>query len=206
MPKHTFSYSKEFLNQVREAVRNVFDVIEIARFSQEASYSSAILSRLHGIEIQSTIGEYVKIESTVVDDRGPNAAESRYGADFSITATISDGNTTIRKAILFQVKSLEIDKLNLSELERLKNQIRRMKNVVDAPKVAGLREEGVKGMFEISSGNKILNDLEYSKTDFPEYFNQRVITTLDGTTDNIIVDGIQESNLKKLDVVVKAKG
>jgi hypothetical protein len=47
---------------------------------------------------------YVRLKATDVDDRGRDSAERRFGADFGIVAEVSDGLTTIRKAILVQAK------------------------------------------------------------------------------------------------------
>jgi len=202
MPKHSFKYSKEFLSELKAKIRNAFFDLEPERFGQEPKYTSALLGRLHGIEVHSKYGEYAKIEATDIDDRGKNSAEYRYGADFAITATVGDSTQRVRKAILVQVKNQPIDTLIPSALTGLKDQIRKMKKVVFSPKVAGIRRNTGSAMLEVSSGNKVLHGEKYSKSDFPEYFNQRVITTLDGTTDKNIVDSLQESHLRKLDVLI----
>jgi len=206
MPRHTFKFSPEFQERLKRDIRHAFVDIDPARFRQEPNYTSAILGRLHGIEVRSDYGEYARIQATDIDDRGANSAEYRYGADFAITATVTDPQRTIRKAILVQVKGLPIDELSPSVMTDLKEQIGKMKKVVDSPKVAGIRKEEGKAMLEISSGNRVLNGETYSKTDFPEYFNQRVITTLDGTTKSEVVDALQESDLKKLDLLIKKFG
>ena len=87
MPRHTFSFSPEFLDTLRRRIRRAFQEVEIDQFSQEPSYTSAILSKLHGIEIASKNGEYIKLEATDIANRGQGSAEYRYGADFAITAT-----------------------------------------------------------------------------------------------------------------------
>ena len=203
MPRHSFKYSKEFLSALREKIQNVFLDLQPERFGQESKYTSALLGRLHGIEVQSPYGEYARIEATDIDDRGAGSAESRYGADFAITATVGDSNRKIRKAIFVQVKNQSIDTLSPSQKKDLKEQINKMKRVVSSPKVAGIRRSQGNAMLEVSSGNKVIYGEEYTKSDFPSYFNQRVITTLDGTTDEIIVKALQESDLRKLDVLIK---
>ena len=203
MPRHSFKYSKEFLSALREKIQNAFLGLQPERFGQEPQYTSALLGRLHGIEVQSLYGEYARIEATDIDDRGPGSAESRYGADFAITATVGDSKRKIRKAILVQVKNRPIDDLTPSQEKDLKKQINKMKAVVSSPKVAGIRRSRGSAMLEVSSGNKVISGEEYTKSDFPTYFNQRVITTLDGTTDEKTVEALQESDLRKLDVLIK---
>lgn len=206
MSRHSFKYSREFLDELRSKIEAAFDNLEPERFRQEPKYTSAILGRLHGIEVSSAYGEYARIQATDIDDRGRDSAESRYGADFAITATVGDGKKTIKKAILVQVKNKPIDTLSSSEIENLNEQIKKMKKAVASPKVAGIRRENGRGMLEVSSGNRIANGEPYTKSDFPTYFNQRVITTLDGCTDDSVVDALQESNLRKLDVLVSKNG
>ena len=206
MPRHAFKYSREFLDELRGKIESVFDNLEPERFGQEPKYTSAILGRLHGIEVRSPHGEYAKIQATDIDDRGRDSAESRYGADFAITATVGDSQRKVRKVILVQVKNHPIDTISRSQLENLKGQVRKMQRVVSSPKVAGIRREGGKAMLEVSSGNKVVKEETFMKSDFPAYFNQRVITTLDGSTDQKIVDALQESNLRKLDVLIKKNG
>ena len=141
--------------------------------------------------MQNQYGKYAKIEATDIDDRGRGSAESRYCADFAITATVGDFQKTVRKAILFQVKNQPVDSLFPSETKNLKEQIKKMKKVVSSPKISVIRRSRKGAMLEVYS-NRALSG-----------FNQRVITTLDGTTDETIVDALQESNLKKLNVYIK---
>jgi len=204
MSRHSFSYSKEFREMLRGRLVDVFNSLESQRFQQESQYTSAVLGKLHGIRLESRYGELIELESTAFDDRGRNSAESRYGADFAITATVGNDQKIIRKAILVQVKNKPIDSLSKSQVKELKNQIKKMKTIVASPKVIGIRRnQNGYGMFEVSSGNKILDDQSYSKVDFPSYFNQRVITTFDGTTDVSIVDALSDSSLQNLNIVIK---
>ena len=206
MPRHCFKYSREFLDELREKIENAFKNIEPERFRQEPNYTSALLGRLHGIEVQSSLGEYARIQATDIDAIGPGSAEHRYGADFAITATVGDSSRRVRKVILVQVKNQPIDSLQPGQLNALKKQIGKMQNVVASPKVAGIRRAPGRAMLEVSSGNKVMAEETYMKSDFPAYFNQRVITTLDGTTDQDTVDALQESDLRKLDVFVEREG
>lgn len=203
MAKHAFKFSKDFHHKVRYKVREAFHNLSINRFNQEPQYTSAVLGRLHGIEVYSDEGEYLKIEATDLDDRGPHSAEKRYGADFVITASVTDGKIKIIKAILFQAKMGSVSELKPTALSNLRDQIRKMQHVSPHPKIAGIVPNNGYTIFEVASGRRLLNENKVPTIPFDAYFNQRVITTLDGITDKDRVDALQYSDLKKLDVLVK---
>src|SRR6266513_5543528 len=103
MPRHTFRFPREVVESIKQHVRQAIDAVEPSRHRQEANYTAALVNRLKGIAYKGEHGEVV-FDSTVFDDRGRNSAEHRLGADHAITATISDGARTVRKAILVQAK------------------------------------------------------------------------------------------------------
>jgi hypothetical protein len=160
------------------------------------------LSRLQGVAYDGP-GASVVFESTIFDDRGRGSAESRFGADLAITATISDGKTTIRKAILVQAKLGHLDELSRSQIELLKEQIGKMKRLVDAPKVMEIPEEAGIRYPRIISGNRVFHGEPYLPVDLPEYFTNRVTTTLDGCTDHRIVEAVQDSSLPRVHIIAK---
>jgi hypothetical protein len=203
MPRHAFSYSETFLSSMRDALQKAFDALEERRFPQEPKFTSALLGRLQGVEVTSPFGEFVRIDTTDVGDRGRDSAEKRTGADFVITATCSDGNFVVRKAILFQIKEGPIKGLAPAKRKELEEQVKKMRTVVNAPKVGGIIREGGKAMIEVASGNRFLDGEDFSTYDFPSYFNQRVITTLDGNTDPYTVDRLQDGDLPTINVTSK---
>ena len=56
-------------------------------------------------------------------------------ADLAITAKISDGTVTVRKAILVQAKLGYVDQLNTAEYERLQGQVQDMNALHGRPKL-----------------------------------------------------------------------
>ncbi|MFZ4683274.1 MAG: hypothetical protein ACOYMS_12285 [Terrimicrobiaceae bacterium] len=203
MPRHAFSYSADFTNQIRNALTEAIEALDEFRFPQEPKFTSALLGKLHGLEIQSNNGEHIKIETTDVADRGKNSAEYRSGADFVITATCSDGSKTVRKAILFQLKEGNLRGMSPSARKELENQINKMKCVVNAPKIGGIIREYGKAKIMIASANRFLEGDDFQLQDFPVYFNQRVITTLDGNTDQSTVNKLQNGNLPAIKATIK---
>ena len=205
MPKHAFKFPFEVVDAVKRHVRNVVESIEPARYRQEANYTSALVSRLDGTAYEGKHG-IVVFRSTVFDDRGRGSAESRFGADHAITATISDGTITIRKAILVQAKLGHLKEMNESEADLLKLQIGKMKHLVVAPKVMEIPEYSGRRFPAMISGNNILDGRPYTPMGLPEYFAARVTTTLDGCTNPKIVEAVQESSLSRVDVAAKLYG
>ena len=202
MPRHAFRFPSEVVAAVKRHVRSAIERTEPARFHQEAAYTVALISHLEGNVYQ---GEYGSIEfrSTVFDDRGRGAAEHRLGADFAITAIISDGATTVRKVILVQAKLGELNTLGGAAGEFLRSQIAKMKHLVAAPKVMEIREVGRQRFPNMVSGNKLLENERYTPMALPEYFTARVTTTLDGCTDPDVVHEVQDSSLPRIDVYGK---
>lgn len=169
------------------------------RYKQEPNYTAALLARLDGVAYSGKYGKVV-FTATVFNDRGPNSAEKKYGADHAITAIVTDGQTTITKAILVQAKLGCIDDLARKEKESLRKQIKKMKGVVPAPKVMEIPISDGKRYPAVISGNRILEGNGYRPMQLPEYFVARIITTLDGCTDPGVVAAVKDSSLSKLNV------
>jgi hypothetical protein len=202
MPKHGFRFPPEVIDAVREHVSRAIRRVAPERFSQEANYTAALASQLQGTAYEGEHGTVV-FKSTVFDDRGRSSAEHQFGADFAITASISDGRNAVYKAILTQAKLGRIDQLSPGALTELNEQIRRMKRLVGAPKVMEIPEHAGQRFPSMISGNRILAGEPYTSTSLADYFVTRVTTTLDGATDPRTVDAVQESNLARAYLIAK---
>jgi len=204
MPKHAFRFPPEVGAAVKQHVRRAIEAVDPSRYRQEANYTAALVSQLEGVAYQGQHGS-VEFRSTVFDDRAAGSAESRYGADFAITATVSDGTTTIRKAILVQAKLGDLDDMSAADAEFLRSQIEKMKQLVDAPKVMEIPEHSGHRYPAMVSGNNVLDHEPYTRMELPEYFTARVTTTLDGATERGVVDAVQDSSLPRVDVLAKLR-
>jgi hypothetical protein len=204
MPKHAFKFPREVVESVKRHVRRAIEGVEPNRYRQEANYTAALVNRLEGTAYQGEHGSVV-FHSTVFDDRGPNSAESRLGADHAITATISDGRSTVQKIILVQAKLGHLTDMDTSESDFLKEQLRKMKHLVEAPKVMEIPEFSGGRYPQIVSGNNFLDDQLYTPMDLPDYFVARVTTTLDGCTDPEVISTVQDSSLTRLHVDARLK-
>lgn len=204
MPKHAFKFPPEVVQAIKRHVLNAVEAIEPSRYRQEPNYTAALVTKLQGVAYEGEHGS-VEFHSTVFDDRGPRSAEHKFGADFAITATITVARTTVRKAILVQAKLGSLDELNNADTTFLKGQIRKMKQIVAAPKVMEIPEHAGHRYPAMISGNQVLADEPYIAAKLPEYFAARVMTTLDGCTDPKVVEAVQDSSLLSVDIVAKVE-
>jgi hypothetical protein len=205
MPKHAFKFPAAVSQAVRRHVERAVQSVDAARFHQEPSYTTSLLTRLEGIAYQGEHG-VVKFTPAVLPDRGAKSAESRFGADFAITATISDSRIRIEKAILVQAKLGYVEDLDRQGLESLKLQIRKMRQIVKSPKVMEIITNELFRDPRVVSGTRILAGQPFRSSRLSEYFVGRVLTTLDGSTDPEAVDAIKRGDWDKLDVLASLEG
>lgn len=192
--RHSFRFPAHIREAVKRHIGSAVDAVNPSRFKQEHAYTTALASQLEGTAYQGNEGSVV-FESTVVDDRGRSSAESWSGADLAITATISDGRESIRKAILVQAKLGSLDQLANDEYERLLGQIQDMKRLTRAPKVMEIPDSNGTRVPQMVSGNRILAGARYRSFRLADYVVARVLTTLDGDTRPQFVNGVQDSAL-----------
>jgi hypothetical protein len=199
MPKHAFRFPPEVISSVKRHVRKAIDAVPPQGYRQEPNYNAALANRLAGTAYEGEHGSVV-FRSTAFDDRAPSSAEHRSGADYAITAIVSDGRLTIAKTIMVQSKLGRVSELSDEEREHLKIQIRKMKRLVNAPKVMEVPElDGIR-FPQIISGNNILQDSPYTPMSLSDYFVARVTTTLDGCTDPWVIATVQDSSLPTVHV------
>ncbi|RYD34109.1 MAG: hypothetical protein EOP87_09815 [Verrucomicrobiaceae bacterium] len=204
MPRHAFQFPHEVVVAVRQHVEKAVNSIRADSARQEANYTAKLLGKLEGRAYDGPHGSVV-FDTTIFDDRGPNSAENRIGADHAITATISDGKRTIRKAILVQAKLGKIEELAKRDYKFLEEQIRKMRRLVDAPKVMQIPQSGAFYYPEIVSGTNLIEGKDYKPVSLAKYFTTRVLTTLDGCTDPEIVSTVQQSTLSRVNISAKIK-
>lgn len=200
--RHAFSFPDHIRRAVQRHVANAIGGLSGKQFRQEPNDTAALAGRLIGTAYDDSDGKIV-FNAAVIDDRGPNAAEHRTGADWSFTAEISDGATTIRKGILVQSKLGAIKDLSDRERKRLNKQIEDMKEYTYAPKVMEVVDNEVGRCPRIVSGNRILSDERWRSYTLGGYITGRVMTTLDGDTRPEFVDNILDSKLTNLNLLAE---
>jgi len=131
------------------------------------------------------------------------AAEQWSGADMAITATISNPNMEVKKAILVQAKLGAVERMEPRLRENLLEQIRRMKRLTRSPQIMEIPDVGGRRIPRILSANKVLAGDLPSGYDLSDYFVRRVLTTLDGDTRPDFVGGVSNSRLTSLRIFAK---
>jgi len=200
--RHAFTFPSNAKKAVKEHIDKAIARIAPERYQQEATYIAALAISLEGVAYDGSDG-HVEFQATVVNDRGPNSAEKWSGADFAITATISDTEQTIKKAILIQAKLGRIDELPPSKKQGLIEQIKKMKQLTRSPKVMEITEINSSRIPLIISANRILDEACYESYELPDYFTRRVLTTFDGDTRPDFVERVQKSSLNLFRVTAK---
>jgi hypothetical protein len=101
------------------------------RYNQEPAYVAALFARLDGVVYHGS-RLTIEIRSTIVDDRGPRSAESRWGADFGIVADIHGDGEDLEKAALGQAKKGSLIDLPAGQSEDFREQIVKMGHASNA--------------------------------------------------------------------------
>lgn len=200
--RHSFRFPEHIRTAVRAHVQAAIDRISPKQFRQEPNYTAALASALIGTPYSAKDGSVV-FSATVVDDRGRQTAESWAGADWVITAEISDGRTTIRKAIMVQTKLGQIENLNKTRRKALNGQIKKMRGFTNSPKVMETIEGTDHREPRIVSGNRVLSNEPFRSYSLGGYITGRVLTTLDGDTRPEFVDAVQDSSLTQLKIIAR---
>jgi hypothetical protein len=202
MPRHYFNFSAEVRAAVEMYAAQRIAAVNPTRFKQEPNYNAALAQSLVGVAYDGP-GAVVSFTTTSVDAIGPNAAESWASADPVITATISDGVTTVEKAILIQSKLGLISELSKREFKRLIGQVEDMKQFTHAPKVMEIVEiEGVRRP-RIVSGNGLLSRHRRQSVPLERYLATRVLSTSHGDTRPGFVTAVQDSALAGLKMIAR---
>ncbi|SBS66541.1 hypothetical protein [Vibrio splendidus] len=193
-----YEFEKEELPEVvvRSYITKCAQELDRESFRSETAYVNAFLGKLcTRIRLQSINKElFINFKTPIYDDRGPNSAESKFGADFGIIYT-GDG---IEKAILSQAKNMPVENLNNSQKEELRKQCRKMDQhtedwmVFEAPVVTGA----------MPTVKFNLHGRSYTKP-FDEYLIDNIVGCSHGDRRKEFVDAVQSSKLTKLELVFK---
>ncbi len=127
---------------IRQHVAKAVERLDPQRYRQEAAYVAALFARLDDVVLDRPDAR-VEFRSTIVADRGPNSAESIWGPDFGVTASLAEPDFTNRKAVIGQAKRGSITSLPARESQFFREQVAKMSQVTHAtiglevPNVAG---------------------------------------------------------------------
>lgn len=196
-----FQWEDEVKKAVRKFIKKVLKEMTVEEFKQEPAYVAALFGRLKGTAYSGKYG-HIKFKTTIISDRGPNSAEKKYGVDFVIRVILKMEDIIQKKAVIGQAKKGNVDDLNRSEKERLINQIRKMKRITSSPLYLSLPKTN-KEKPRFYSSNKILKGEKPKGFDFEEYIIQRLLTCIDGDTNEYFYEAIGESSLYLLEIIAE---
>ena len=113
--------------------------IDPLRYKQEPAYVTALFARLDGVVYRGR-DLTLEFKSTIISDRAPGSAESVWGADFAIVASIRDEYNEVEKGVLGQAKRGSLDQLSRGDSSNFIRQVAKMNNATKA--IVGLETPG----------------------------------------------------------------
>ncbi len=187
---------------VTRYIQNAFSELDPESFSQEPAYVAALMGRLRGVAWEDDDGALVKFKTTVVDDRGPKSAESRFGADFVISLEMTGRNYNVSKAVFGQGKRGKIENLRASEKLRLDEQCSKMLKytkeylILETPMISGAPP-----MVRLRSDSEITPSGQ--QISLQNYIVEMFIACKHGDKRSSFVSAVQKSNLSQLSIIVE---
>lgn len=190
----------EILNEVKDYVSKAVSRLERNRYAQESAYVDAFLGRLDGkIDLGQNDG-VIDLRSTIVADRGPGAAEHKYGADFALVFKSNNGALKVSKAILAQAKNGTLEKLSSVENIRLKTQCRKMAAVTQHYFVLEAPTDNYV-IPTIRLGSYQNGQWSSARIPFDEYLVDHIISCQHGDKRTDFIDAVGHSKLPTLKVL-----
>ncbi len=195
----------EVVEAVNQHIQNAYLMLPPKNFAQEPAYVAALMGRLAGVAWEDDDGAFIKFETTVIDDRGPNSAESRFGADFAITLKMTEQNDVVSKAVFGQGKRGEIEQLGTNEKKRLNEQCRKMsENTKEYLVLETPISIGASPMVRLRNGDEITPS--GPQISLQKYLVEMFISCKHGDKRPDFVSAVQESSLRQLSIVVEGLG
>lgn len=198
--------------------------LDPSRYKQEAAYVAALFARLDALVYRGS-NFTLELKSTIVCDRGPNSAESKWGADFGIVASMISKEETAEKGVLGQAKRGSLIELVPHEAELFRQQVLKMSAATTAivglevpiaflrrPQSASLRCPSCMVPYRYSVHSRPIEHrikppdpaeplvLVADAVPLGRYLHAELIRCLHGDTDRTFVSGLADSSLTSLRV------
>ena len=195
-------HRQDILDAVTDHVLKAVKRLDRKRYAQESAYVDAFLGRLDGVINFGKDYGTIDIKSTIVADRGPGAAEHKFGADFALTFESTGIPSPLKKAILGQAKNGDISKLGTSEALRLTGQCKKMASVTRSYVVleAPLEPDAIPN---IRLGNYKNYNWKIKSIPFPEYLVDQVVACHHGDTNPVFINAVADSKLSQIKITTK---
>jgi len=123
---HRIGIIRESAKRIAEAVDDTVEDLKENLIQQEPAFTGNMLTRIMQVMNSVEIKD-VRWTAKILTDRGPNAQEKTYGADFVGVLHIDIHEFKVAKGFLAQAKLLEPSaKIPHGEMQRMKNQCEQM--------------------------------------------------------------------------------
>jgi len=111
-------------------ITSAIERLDPTRYDQEPNYVAALLGKLDGVVYEGVDGRF-ELKCTSINGIGPNAAETTYGADFALIASVHYQGQSYEKAVLGQAKRGLPHEMTPAERRRLEGQKSAMRTYSD---------------------------------------------------------------------------
>lgn len=185
------------LQDFRSEVNKACKALKRSSFQQEPAYVAALMGKLAGMVIKAGT---ITLQTTVVNDRGPKAAEKQFGADFALILEHEQGG--VSKAILGQAKGEAIEDLSAAKQKQFFNQCEKIQRYTNH--LIGF-EVPTSGNF-IPMVRKVNIGPPLSLKDpqrLDDYLVNQFIACHHGDTRSKFVEAVADSDLVQLHILIK---
>lgn len=196
---------------LRRHVYRAVERLDPIRYTQEPAYVAALLARLDGIAYTGDDGR-IEMQSTIVADRGPNSAESKWGADFAIVGIFDGNDGRTEKGTLAQAKRGSLRELSSKTEGEFYHQCAQMAQATDA--ILGLEVPAQAGEPVLAREIQVRRSTRAISLDdrpwhspkigvarsLAVYLSDRFLLCLHGERDPNVVRHFQDSHLSRLEI------
>lgn len=201
---HPIFFPLETRYRLRDAVNEALRRVAFSNYGNEPNFTPAMVQQLHGFKYEDD-DLRVRFEGVTVTSVGRGSTEWWSGADFSVVTIISMPNLDdVRKATLVQSKLGRVEDLSSHERERLLEQVRDMRALMNHPKVLEISARG-DDVPRVVSGVGLLEGRRLQHLTFGDWVARRVLPTFDGDTRPSFVNAVLDARLTKLRIYARKK-
>jgi len=127
-----YAIIRESAGRVASAANGTLSALREGRIEQEPDFTSNMIGRIEEA-MDGFVVKGVKWTAKVLTDRGPDAQEKRFGADFVGVLEIKLSEYSVRKGFLVQAKKIAPEQLMASrEFGRMREQCQQMLEISSA--------------------------------------------------------------------------
>ncbi|WP_278356267.1 MULTISPECIES: hypothetical protein [Idiomarina] len=185
---------KELKDLLKSLLLSTANKIDRVSFENEPNYVAGFFGKLHNETLTSSSGQFLKLTSSLSNDRGPGTAESITGIDFGMIFkwVDPDGEIVFEKAILAQAKN-HLFNLSNNEKFNLQSQCQKMSKLTSSYIAMDCPYNGSLPIICRSMGYPPFWD-ENNRLNLSDYICDIVLECLEGDISDKVVNAARRSD------------